>query len=141
MLWIKAFHIIAVVAWFAGLLYLPRLFVYHAEAEDDISKKRFELMEKRLYKLIMTPALLVTFALGSMLIGYNMHYYLGSVWFYIKFALAIALLIYHMRCGRYMRYLATDKPVPSSRFFRWFNEIPAVILVIIVLLVELQPSI
>ena len=140
MLWIKAFHIIAVVAWFSGLLYLPRLFVYHAEAEDDLSKKRFEIMEKRLYKVIMTPALLVTFALGAMLIGYNMHYYLDSVWFYVKFALAIVLLVYHLRCGRYMRDLAAGRPVPSSRFFRWFNEAPAVILIIIVLLVELQPK-
>lgn len=139
MLWIKAFHIIAVITWFAGLLYLPRLFVYHAQAQDEPSKQRFEVMERKLYRAIMTPSVAVVFILGIMLVGYNASYYLASVWFYTKVALAIVLLLYHIRCGRYMKAFAAGQSVPSSRYFRWFNEVPAVLLIIIVLLVELQP--
>ena len=139
MLWVKAFHIISVITWFAGLFYLPRLFVYHAQAQDETSKKRFEVMESRLYKAIMNPSVAVVFILGLVLFGHNASYYLTSVWFYIKFVLAVLLLLYHIRCGRYMKAFAAGRSVPSSRYFRWFNEVPSVLLIVIVLLVELQP--
>ena len=142
MLWLKTFHIVAVVAWFAALFYLPRLFVYHLQAlkeNDTVGGARFKVMEHRLYRRIMTPSVAVVFVLGFMLYGYNSTYYSLAAWMWIKLALAFSLLAYHIICGRYVRRFAADLPVPSERYFRWFNEYPVLVLVVVVLLVEFQP--
>jgi len=142
MLWLKAFHIIAVVTWFAALFYLPRLFVYHAQAlkeGDARGGERFKLMERKLYRGIMTPSLLVVFVLGFVLYGFNFSYYFSAAWMWLKLALACSLVAYHFVCGGYVRRFGADRPTPSERFFRWFNEYPALVLIAGVLLVEFQP--
>ena len=136
MLWIKALHIIAVVSWYAGLLYLPRLFVYHAGATDAISQQRFVVMEKKLYWFIMTPAMLVAVGAGLMLLGYG---YRGG-WLAAKLFLVLLLLLFHASCYYYLRRLrGAAAHYPSPRFFRWYNEVPTVLLIAIVILVVVKP--
>ncbi len=140
MLWIKAFHIIAVVCWFAALFYLPRLFVYHAMSDDKISRERFQIMERKLYRGIATPAMIATLILGGWLVSYNWTYYQAASWFWLKIALVFILVGYHHLCARYMRLLREEDSPHSHVFFRWFNEAPVLILIAVVLLVELQPT-
>ncbi|RUR12219.1 protoporphyrinogen oxidase HemJ [Legionella sp. km772] len=139
MLWIKAFHIIAVVAWFAGLFYLPRLFVYHADAQDDISKERFKVMERRLYRGITWPAAIITTALGVWLISYNYSYYMKAAWMHGKLGLVVLLWGFHLLCGHYVKLFARDQIKKTALFFRIFNEIPTLFLVAIVILVVVKP--
>ena len=139
MLWIKAFHIIAMVAWFAGLFYLPRLFVYHAGAIDNISLERFKIMEKRLYYFISYPAALLTSALGLLLLSYNWSYYLHAAWLHAKFSLVLLLWGYHLCLGHYLRLFAMDKNKKDAKFYRVINEIPTLFLVAIVILVVVKP--
>ncbi len=139
MLYIKAFHIIAIVAWFAGLFYLPRLFVYHADASDKLSIDRFKLMEKRLYYAITWPAAVISTFLGIWLISFNYVYYFKAGWMHAKLTLVVVLWIYHFSCGHYLKLFAQDKNLKSSRFFRMFNEIPTLLLVGIVILVVVKP--
>jgi len=139
MLWIKALHIISMVCWFAGLLYLPRLFVYHANSEEVASKEKFKIMERKLYRGIMTPAAALTLLFGVWLISFNAHYYMQAGWFHAKLALVVILLGYHHACGRLLRKFAIDQNTRSHIFYRWFNELPAVILVAIVILVVVRP--
>ncbi|MBA2711800.1 MAG: protoporphyrinogen oxidase HemJ [Tatlockia sp.] len=139
MLWIKAFHIIAMVAWFAGLFYLPRLFVYHAESKDSISLSRFKTMERRLYYGITWPAALLTTVLGLLLLSYNSQYYLKTGWMHAKLGFVVLLWIYHLACGYFFKQFAIDKNSKSSFFYRIFNEIPTLLLIGIVLLVVLKP--
>ncbi|MFI4919826.1 MAG: protoporphyrinogen oxidase HemJ [Legionellales bacterium] len=139
MLFIKAFHIIAVVAWFAGLFYLPRLFVYHAEAQDSISLDRFKVMEKRLYYAITWPAAVVTTVLGLWLIGLNPSFYLKSGWMHAKLSLVLVLWGYHLACGHYLKLFSKNQNSKSDLFFRLFNEVPTVLLVGIVILVVVKP--
>ena len=139
MLWIKAFHIIAMVTWFAGLFYLPRLFVYHAEAGDFISKERFKIMERRLYYGIMAPGAVLTIALGIWLLSYNWQGYWQMGWLHAKLSLVLLLLIFHGFCGRWRRLFMQDKNTHSTRFYRWINEIPTVLLIGIVILVVVKP--
>ena len=141
MLWIKAFHIIAVVCWFAMLFYLPRLFVYHAMAEDQISKDRFKIMERKLYRGIGTPAMLASLILGGWLAGLSWSYYSDSTWFWIKICLVIVLVGYHHMCGKYMKLFQQDSNIKNHIFFRWFNEFPVIILIAVVLLVVLKQPI
>lgn len=138
MLYVKAFHIIAMVAWFAGLFYLPRLFVYHAQTTDAISIERFKIMERRLYYAIMWPAALFTTILGLWLLSYNMDYYLKAVWMHAKLSLVVFLWVYHLLCGHYIKAFARDKNCRSSKFFRIYNELPTLLLVAIVLLVVVK---
>ena len=136
MLWIKAIHIIATISWMAGLLYLPRLFVYHAECEetDTVGKERFNVMERRLHGLIMGPAMAV-----SILLGLSMLYWIRSgAWIAVKFVLAMCLVAFHFWCGRQIKRLAAGRGL-ASRTYRICNEIPTVIMVAIVLLVVLKP--
>jgi putative membrane protein len=140
MLWVKAFHIIAMVCWFAALFYLPRLFVYHAMSDDQISRERFQVMERKLYRGIATPSMLVTIALGIWLASFNWDYYQTATWFWLKVGLVVALVGYHHMCARYMRLLREESSSHSHVFFRWFNEAPVLILIAVVLLVELQPQ-
>lgn len=135
MLWIKAFHIISVVCWFAMLFYLPRLFVYHAKTDNQAIKDQFKIMERRLYWGIGLPSMLLTLVFGFWTAAYAWQYNLTSGWFHIKLALVIILVIYHHICGRFLKQFRTDSCHRSHQFFRWFNEIPTVILIGAVLLV------
>jgi len=136
MLWIKAFHIIAVVTWFAALFYLPRLFVYHAMSEDAVSIERFKVMERKLYRGIMTPSAMVAVPLGLWLwLGFG---FFGG-WLHVKLALVTVLLIYHVYCGKLLRDFRDDRNRHSHVFYRWFNEFPVLILVAVVILVVVKP--
>ena len=139
MLWIKAFHIIAVVAWFAGLFYLPRLFVYHADARDNLSLERFKIMERRLYYAIMWPSAVLSTILGLSLLDFNRSYYFASGWMHAKLALVLLLWIYHLSCGHYVKQFSLNKNTRHTFFFRMYNEIPTVLLVGIVILVVVKP--
>ena len=139
MLMVKAWHIIAMVAWFAGLFYLPRLFVYHADAEDQISIDRFKLMERRLYYAITWPAAVLTTVFGVWLLTYNSHYYLSAHWMHAKLGLIVLLWVYHLTCGHFVRRFARDENRRGARFYRMFNEVPTLLLIGIVLLVVVKP--
>jgi len=136
MLWIKAFHIIFMVTWFAGLFYLPRLFVYHAQSEDSVSRERFKVMERKLFFGIMTPGAILTIGFGMWLwLAYG--FYGG--WLHAKLALVAVLVIYHLYCGKLMFDFRHDRNRHGHVFYRWLNELPVVLLIAIILLVELQP--
>ncbi len=139
MLVTKAFHIIAMVAWFSGIFYLPRLFVYHADASDPISIERFKIMERRLYYGITWPAALLTTVLGILLVFYNPHYYLTAPWFHAKFSLVVLLWAYHLTCGHFLKQFAQDKNRRKALFYRVFNELPLLLLIGIVVLVVVRP--
>jgi putative membrane protein len=139
MLVLKAFHIIAMVAWFAGLFYLPRLFVYHADTSDKLSIERFKIMERRLYYGITWPSALLTSALGLSLLSYNWPYYLKAGWMHAKLSLVILLWAYHLCCGHYLKKFARDANQKSSKFYRIFNELPTLLLVSIVMFVVVKP--
>jgi putative membrane protein len=138
MLVIKALHIISMVAWFAGLFYLPRLFVYHCESKDPISNERFKIMEKRLYFAITWPAAIVTTILGHLLIMSNPDYYLHAGWMHVKLILVGLLWLYHLGCGHFRLMFAMDANTKSSKFYRVYNEIPTLLLVGIVFAVVLK---
>ena len=139
MLWLKALHIMAMVAWFSGIFYLPRLFVYHAACKDDISHQRFKIMERRLYYGITTPSAIVTLIFGLWMIFLNPHYYLHAAWLHAKLGLVLALLIYHAYCGVILRRFANEQNTRSETFYRWFNEFPVLLLTGIVILVVVKP--
>ena len=140
MLWVKAFHIISVITWFAALFYLPRLFVYHSMAKDDVSIERFKIMERRLYKGIMMPSFIITTLLGLwMLQNYAWQQYSGDLWLQIKLALIVLLIVYHFYCGYLLKIFAEDRNSRSHRFYRWFNEFPTALLLSIVILVVVKP--
>jgi len=138
MLWIKSFHLIAVICWFAALFYLPRLFVYHAMAEDEASKARFNLMERKLYRTIGTPSMTATLVLGGWLISFRADYYLSSTWFWIKMFCVAMLVGYHHMCGAFIKKFQRGNVKKSHVFFRWFNEFPVLLLVPTVILVIVQ---
>jgi putative membrane protein len=136
MLWLKSFHIIFVVAWFAGLFYLPRLFVYHAQAEDTVSRERFKVMERKLYRGIMMPAMVLAVGSGVWLwLGYGFH----GGWLRTKLVLVALLLTYHFWMRKYLDDFARDANTRSHVFFRWVNEAPVVLLAAIVILVVVKP--
>jgi putative membrane protein len=137
MLTVKALHIIFVVTWFAGLFYLPRLFVYHAMAEDRASIERFKVMERKLYWAIMTPGGILAVAFGVWLwLGW---FRAATGWLHAKIALVVLLIAYHLWCWRLLRDFAADRNRRSHLWFRWFNEFPLVVLVATVFLVVLKP--
>lgn len=136
MLWIKALHISFVISWFAGLFYLPRLFVNHAMVSDAATIAQFKMMERKLYRF-MTPLGILAVVFGSWLwLGYG---YSGA-WLNIKLALVGVLVAYHAYCGHLVRVFAQDKNTHSHVFYRWFNEVPVLILFAIVMLVVLKPG-
>ena len=139
MLWVKAFHIIAMVTWFAGLFYVPRLFVYHAACTQSSECARFKIMERRLYFGITTPGAVVTLALGFWLLQAQWHYYLHAPWMLIKLGLVALLLVFHLYCGRLYWLFKHDKNPHSATFYRWINEIPTVLLIGIICLVVVKP--
>ena len=136
MLWIKSLHIIFVVAWFAGLFYLPRLFVYHAQAVDAASRERFKVMERKLYRGIMTPTMTLTIVFGTWLwLGYGFR----GGWLVAKLCVVAALVAYHFWLGAMVRDFARDANRRSHVFYRWINEAPLVLLAAIVVLVVVKP--
>ena len=140
MLTVKAFHIIAMVAWFAGLFYLPRLFVYHADTSDEAGHERFCVMERKLYRAIMTPAAVVTIGLGLwMLWEYAWIAYQGFYWLHVKLLLGAGLVIFHIMCGHYVKQFARKQNQRGHVYFRIFNEIPVVFLVAMVWLAIAKP--
>ena len=139
MLWIKAFHIISVITWFAALFYLPRLFVYHAMSEDHISRERFKVMERKLYRGIATPSMIATLIFGAWLSHLNWAYYAQSTWYWSKLVLVVILVGYHHACLVYLKQLRDDRCQRSHVFFRWFNEFPVLLLLGIVILVVVKP--
>jgi putative membrane protein len=139
LLWLKAFHLIAVICWFAALFYLPRLFVYHAMCEDEAGNERFKIMERKLYRGIMTPSAIVTVALGFWMLQLNQAYYTTVWWIKLKLVLVLLLVLYHAACGHFLRRFAENSNTRSHVFFRFFNELPVLLLVPVVLLAVLKP--
>jgi len=137
-LWVKSLHIIAVISWMAGLLYLPRLMVYHSEtdAASELSQT-FKIMERRLVKVIMNPAMVIVWVAGFTT-GYLQDQLLET-WFLLKMVLVIGLTIVHMMLVKYVREFAEDCSNRDARYFRIINEVPTVLMIIIVLLVILKP--
>ncbi len=140
MLWVKAFHIIAMVTWFSGLFYLPRLFVYHAMSDDSISQARFKIMERKLYYGIATPGAVITTILGVWLLkSYGMEAYKHMLWLDIKLGLFVILLAYHLYCARFVYLFKHDRNRRSHVFYRWFNEFPVLLLIAMVVLTVVKP--
>ncbi|MED5612054.1 protoporphyrinogen oxidase HemJ [Pseudomonas sp. JH-2] len=137
-LWIKALHIVAVVCWFAGLFYLPRLFVYHAMSEDAASRERFQVMERKLYRGIMGPSMVLTILLGAWML-YLTPAWLSQGWMHAKLTLVVLLIGYHHACGAMLKRFARGENRRSHVFFRWFNEVPVLFLLAIVILVVVKP--
>jgi putative membrane protein len=136
MLWIKSLHIVFVVSWFAGLFYLPRLFVYHCEATDGPGNERFKVMERKLYRGIMTPTMVLTLVSGLWLwLGYG----ISGGWLHAKVALVALLVAYHFWLGSIRRDFAADANRRSHKFYRLINEVPLVILLAVVILVVVKP--
>ncbi|MFK7815908.1 MAG: protoporphyrinogen oxidase HemJ [Gammaproteobacteria bacterium] len=136
--WIKAFHIIFVVTWFAGLFYLPRIFVHHAMTEDQATKDRFKIMERKLYRFT-TPSMALTIIFGALLIAANWSAYASAGWLYVKLLLIALLIMYHLWCGRIVNTFANDTNTKSHVWYRWFNEAPVIALFAIVILVVVKP--
>ncbi|RFA31468.1 TIGR00701 family protein [Alkalilimnicola ehrlichii] len=137
-LWVKAFHIVFMVTWFAGLFYLPRLFVYHAMSDDKTSQERFQVMERKLLYGITTPGAIVTIALGVWLLAMQPAW-LSQGWMHAKLALVAILIGYHGYCWVLMRRFAQGENRHSHVWYRWFNEFPVLILVAVVVLAIVKP--
>jgi len=136
MLWVKALHIVFMVTWFAGLFYLPRLFVYHANTQDEAGRARFTIMERKLYFGIMTPGALLTIAFGMWLwLGYGV----SGAWLHAKLLLVAVLIGYHLWCGKLVTDFKLDRNRRSHVWYRWFNEFPVLILIAVVILVVVKP--
>jgi putative membrane protein len=139
-MWLKAFHLIFMVTWFAGLFYLPRLFVYHAMSEDEISKERFKVMERKLFFGIMTPGMIVTFIFGIwMLADYAWAMYSKMGWLHVKMTLLALLVVYHYFCYRWLQDFKHDRNQRSHVFYRWMNEVPVLFLFGIIILAVVKP--
>ena len=127
MLWIKAFHIISMVCWFAGIFYLPRLFVYHAACSDEPGRARFKIMERKLYRGITTPSMIATEG------------YFSQGWLHAKLVLVALLIAYHFYCGHLVKVFRNDQNTRSHVFYRWFNELPVFVLFAVVILAVVKP--
>ena len=139
MLWVKGFHIFFFTSWFAGIFYLPRLFVYHAMSEEPVVQQQLAVMERKLYRFI-TPIMWLTVALGLwMLYEYAWSAYASMGWLHTKLVLVALLIGYHFYCGRLLRQFAAGKNPHSHVWYRWFNEIPVFILLPIALLTIVKP--
>ena len=140
MLWYKALHLIFMVTWFAGLFYLPRLYVYHAMSKDEISIDRFKIMERKLFYGIMTPGALLTIIFGvCTLLSNGLTTYSGQLWLQIKYALILLLIGYHIYCWFLLQDFKYDRNKHNHVWYRWFNEIPVLILIAIILLAVIRP--
>jgi|SRR5690606_4324775 putative membrane protein len=139
MLWIKAFHIIFVISWMAALFYLPRLFVYHSMSEDEISRERFKIMERKLLRGIANPAMIATFIFGIWMSILGWGYYSTQTWYWCKLGLVVLLTGYHHVCVAYWKQLRDDRCNKSHTFFRVFNELPVFFMIGIVIMVVVRP--
>ncbi|OGT63841.1 MAG: hypothetical protein A3J38_03925 [Gammaproteobacteria bacterium RIFCSPHIGHO2_12_FULL_45_9] len=140
MIWVRAWHIIAMVAWFAGLFYLPRLFVYHVKTHDEVGYQQFCHMERRLYRYIMWPAASVTTLLGCVLLIPWVHAGLLPVWLWAKLGCVMIVWGYHLYCGRYVQQFQVRSMQHTQQFFRFFNEVPTLLLIVIIVLVVVKPG-
>lgn len=138
-LWIKAFHIIAVITWMAAIFYLPRLFVYHSMAEDKIGRDRFLVMEHKLLRVIANPSMIAVYIFGIWMSYLGWDYYSTQIWYWCKITLVTLLTGYHHACVAYFKQLRDDRCNKSHKFFRIFNEIPVLMLFSIVILVVVKP--
>jgi putative membrane protein len=138
MLWLKAFHIIFVVCWFAGLFYLPRIFVYYAASEHGVVRAQLAVMARKLYRFV-TPFMILAIALGLTMIAMKPDYYMGLRWMWLKLGGVAFLVVYHLMCGRYMRAINDNRNRHDHVFYRFFNEIPVLFLFGIVILAVLKP--
>ena len=135
MLWIKAFHIIFVVSWFAGLFYLPRIFVNHAMATEPAEIARLKQMERKLYRFVTPIGFLALFFGIWLWLGYG----ISGVWMHAKLLLVLVLVVYHFYCGHLVKLFAEDRNTRTHIFYRWFNEIPVLVLIAVVILVTVKP--
>lgn len=141
-LWIKAFHLVFMVTWFAGLFYLPRLYVYHAQCEstDTVGINRFKIMERKLYRGIMAPAVILTIASGLWLIALNGYvWFTHSAWLQTKLAVVTLLVFYHLYLGHLRRCFVREQNRHGHVFYRWLNEVPVIALIAIVVLAVIKP--
>lgn len=138
MLWLRAFHIIFVVCWFAGLFYLPRIFVYYAASEHPETRQQLAIMARRLYRFV-TPFMWLAIGFGLGMVAMSPDYYLTATWLWLKLAGVAFLVVYHFQCGRYVRAINESTDNHSHVFYRFFNEVPVLFLFAIVLLVVLKP--
>ncbi len=139
MLWLKALHLIFMVAWFAGLFYLPRLFINHAMTENHETSELFKIMERKLYRFT-TPWMILTLVFGIwMLVDYAWAAYSSMLWLQVKLVLIGALVVFHFYCGKFVKDFANDNNKHSHKWYRFFNEIPAVIMFIIIPIAVLKP--
>jgi putative membrane protein len=136
----KSLHLIAVVSWMAGLLYLPRIFVYHSEASHESQKDIFKIMEKKLYNYIMMPAMLLSWLFGILLLHSITLSVLFELWMQIKIIAVIILTYYHFTLGKYLNDFAIDKNEKTSKFFRIYNEIPTILLIVVIFTVIFKPQ-
>mgnify|MGYP000911205555 CR=1 FL=1 len=135
----KSLHLIAVISWMAGLLYLPRIFVYHSESQHDVQKNVFKVMERKLYNYIMMPAMLLSWLFGILLVhslGFNIF---TELWMLIKIASVSLLTFYHFLLGKYLNDFAMNNNQKSTKFFRIINEVPTIILIVVVFIVVFKP--
>lgn len=138
MLWIKALHIIFMVTWFAGLFYLPRIFVYYAASEHRVTRTQLAVMARKLYRFV-TPFMVIAIALGLAMIAQNPDYYLQAKWMWLKVGGVGFLVIYHLQCGRYVNAIYNNSNQHGHVFYRFFNEVPVLFLFGIVILAVLKP--
>ena len=136
-LWLKSLHIIFMVTWFAGLFYLPRLFVYHALSDDTISRERFKVMERKLFYGIMTPGAVLTLIFGLWL-WWSQGF--SGLWLVLKLGLVLILVVYHIYCGMLLADFKHDRNRHGHVFYRWLNELPILLLIAVVLLVVFKPG-
>ncbi len=135
----KSLHLISVISWMAGLLYLPRIFVYHAEATHESQKDIFKTMERKLYNYIMMPAMLLSWLFGTLLIHYIGFSAFSELWMQIKLVAVSLLTYYHFTLGKYLNDFAMDNSPKSSKFFRIYNEIPTIILIVVIFVAIFKP--
>ncbi len=139
MLWLKALHLIFIVTWFAGLFYLPRLFVYHAMTDDLPGLTRFRTMERKLYNGIMNPSAVLAIGTGIWLLLLHPASYLTQIWMLVKLPLVAALVAYHLYCGHLIKAFRSGNDVHSHIFYRWINEVPLLVLIPITMLAVMRP--
>ena len=139
-LFFKSIHLIAVISWMAGLLYLPRIFVYHTEAKDESQKNIFKIMERKLYNYIMMPAMLLSWVFGMLLIHNIGFSVFSELWMQIKIISVVILTYYHFTLGKYLNDFAINDYKKNSRFFRIYNEIPTIILIVVIFVVIFKPQ-
>ena len=135
----KSLHLIAVISWLAGLLYLPRIFVYHSEADHESQKRVFKTMERKLYNYIMMPAMLLSWLFGILLIQSLGHSIFLELWMQIKVIAVVILTYYHFSLGKYLKDFSQDNNNKTSKFFRVYNEIPTIILIVVIFVVVFKP--